>query len=79
MQTVFDFHYTNNTSGNKKTPISFFCPICGNIRETLYLYDYVAYHEFYKGEEFFCEHCTSQFVTLLDSKIKLISKSFLFN
>lgn len=72
-KTVFDFYWISNSIGNKKLPISFKCPVCNKINETIAIYEYTPYHEFYEGIEFFCGFCLSQFVTLPEEKIKLIS------
>lgn len=75
----FRFDYINNgTSTIQSKCISFFCPICSGIHLAIGLESYTPYHDFFCNISFFCGNCFSQYHTLFNDKIKLISRSFYY-
>lgn len=77
---IFEFHYIcNGTSVIQSKSMSFRCPICEGFHLAIGLTDYIPHHDFYLGREFFCGNCFSQYQTLFDNKIKLISRSLLWS
>lgn len=74
---IFDFHHMDNSTEDDKR-ISFGCPVCGGICETIGLNEYIPHHDFFIGLDFFCSECFSQYRTIKNSKIKLMSKALMF-
>jgi len=76
-EQVFEFNYIDNGTGIiQSKPMSFFCPVCEDFHIIVGLEKYIPHHDFYEGLTFFCNNCFSEFKTIENSKIKLISEAF---